>query len=370
MGSNLTVWNGWTGNQPTYTVPPGKLRPNSLFKYRIEARDMNSPLNVDNVSKAPPSNNDNYIFYTDDQEAVDPFIEFDNSGVRTWNDPVNGAFLLFRVIVHDAQGVPGNIRSVSVEHPSGWITTLDASCSDSYSQSSPTSCIYDNGSDQPIESGDYIFTVEDLEGHIYTVSEALTPDVLDLPVVQSPVNGATINDTAVLFDWTDVPGAAFYSLDIYDYDFNRIYTFHTEQSQFSLAAGFLKNQTFYRWWVKARREYFSENTDNNSASSDFWNMSTFTTTPLVDSDGDLMPDAWETQHGVDDPDADADGDGLSNLEEYQNATDPNNPDTDSDGRNDGREVDQGTNPNLDTDYQRHPGYRTGRTDRAIHQHQR
>ena len=37
----------------------------------IRSWDMNSPLNIDNVSKSPPSNNGNYIFYTSDQEAID-----------------------------------------------------------------------------------------------------------------------------------------------------------------------------------------------------------------------------------------------------------------------------------------------------------
>jgi hypothetical protein len=44
--------------------------------------------------------------------------------------------------------------------------------------------------------------------------------------------------------------------------------------------------------------------------------------PPRDSDGDGMPDSWETTYGLnpfaDDSHKDLDGDGLSNLEEYQN----------------------------------------------------
>jgi hypothetical protein len=73
-----------------------------------------------------------------------------------------------------------------------------------------------------------------------------------------------------------------------------------------------------------------------------------------DSDGDWIPDGWETTNSLNaltgDGGADADGDGLSNRDEYQRGTDPHNSDTDHDGLSDGAEVLAGTDPlQSDTD---------------------
>ena len=96
--------------------------------------------------------------------------------------------------------------------------------------------------------------------------------------------------------------------------------------------------------------------------------------PTKDSDGDGMPDFWETDYGLDPYDAtdaslDADMDGydrnkngileeeeyFTNLEEYLmedvigQSTEPNNKDTDDDGMPDGWEVYYNFNPHLESD---------------------
>lgn len=85
---------------------------------------------------------------------------------------------------------------------------------------------------------------------------------------------------------------------------------------------------------------------------------------LPDTDGDGIPDVYETDTGVflsqastgTDPTlADTDGDGLSDFEEiYTHSTNPSNPDTDSDGLSDGDEIlIHSTNPfNRDQDNDR------------------
>jgi hypothetical protein len=63
--------------------------------------------------------------------------------------------------------------------------------------------------------------------------------------------------------------------------------------------------------------------------------------PTEDTDGDGLPDEWETYFFGDltqDGSADSDGDGVSNLREFQENLNPVNEDTDGDGKLDGDEI--------------------------------
>jgi len=89
--------------------------------------------------------------------------------------------------------------------------------------------------------------------------------------------------------------------------------------------------------------------DSAGNKSTITSLSSPTTSQATDTDGDGMPDLWETSNSlnpnVDDSQNDDEGDGLKNIEEYQNDTDPKDADTDNDGYLDGDEVNRGSDPN-------------------------
>lgn len=80
-------------------------------------------------------------------------------------------------------------------------------------------------------------------------------------------------------------------------------------------------------------------------------------TDFTDSDGDALPDAWESAHGLDPTtpnpaDADDDSDGLDDFGEFESGTNPIDTDTDDDLLSDGWEANDGRfdplNPDQDS----------------------
>ena len=174
------------------------------------------PSDIDNSAGT-----DRYLFFTGAMDTDVPSLEFDSSGVQTWNGDGIGPYLSFWGRVHDAQGVPGNIRSVKVQFPNDG-QTVDL-LHDSSRDPSPTSGYYNRNVfvDPAGMDGTYKFIVEDWDGNKYETTENLTVDPIGYP--DPSTISATVNGTALNVDWDDVSGAAFYRLEIYDENLNRIH---------------------------------------------------------------------------------------------------------------------------------------------------
>ena len=285
---DATVWRANAGPGATYTVPPGILKPDSMYSYRIDSWDAHSGFDIDNWAKTPASNSSNYQFYTGADEAVAPAIDFDGTGVATWNDAVYGAHTNFWIKVHDAQGVPEDIERVTVTFPGGAEQVLyyDRQNGDN----TPTCGIYRANVYGSPTGGTYTFNAEDREGHSAVRTEELTANPIGYPAAETIT--VTLDGTAVEFDWADVDGAAFYRVELFDEDYERVYAFSTVTSDYHLAPGFLKEGALYRYRITTRREFFDENHDN--ASSSPWTLSdsptlvagqpVATASPSVDTD--------------------------------------------------------------------------------------
>jgi hypothetical protein len=273
-----TVWSGYTGST-AYTMPPGGLMPNARYEYRIYARDTHSPLEKDNMSWTPASSEDYYRFYTTMGEDPNPFIDLSSNGVRIWNGDTTEPYLSFWIKVHDAQGVPEKIASVTVTLPDGAEVPLYLDDAETGTRGIYRGHVYR----EDIQPGTYTFRVKDRDGNTHSKDEELTVDLIGYPSRESlrPVHGSVIGGTAVDFGWEDVAGAAFYQVEIYDADYNRIYNFAATQSEYHLAAGFLEEGRLYRYRIVTRREFYTQNVDNGSSSP--WSKNdllTFLTTSI------------------------------------------------------------------------------------------
>jgi len=262
----VNIWNHYIDNQTSFTVPPSIFSANSYYKFRLEAWDGHNSLDTDNVSKIPNNDSENFIFYTGEKEARTPYIEWRSTGVNTWNGGLYNPYLSFWVMVYDAQSVPNDIKYVKVTFPSGAEEMLYYF--EGYRDNAATRGIYRSDSFLPIESGEYTFLVEDREGNRFSISEELNAEPIGYPDKASlrPLNKTIVNGTKVDFEWEPVDGAAFYRVQIFDADYNRLYDFTTTDTHFHLAAGYLKEKTLYRYTVETRREFFDENVDNGSTS--------------------------------------------------------------------------------------------------------
>ncbi len=288
-----TIYRGYTSTPP-FDLPPGILKPNAVYKYRIDAIRDHQWFEWDNGGRSDPNLT---YFITRAAEAQQPTLDLWGSGVRTFNyPPPYQAYASFYVRVHDAQGVPGNIDSVTVLLPDNQ-TEVELYLDEQLTANSAAyRGIYFGGA----PAGEYMFTVVDKNGNPFSISEDLTPDPIDAPAESSllPVHNSITNGTSVDFDWEDVTGAAFYRLFLYDENLNNLIEVKTLASQFSLPAGLLRDNSLYRYRIITMRDFWENNFDNLSIVPPFdvWNSNMFLTSST--SGGTAQPTLDLNKFGV------------------------------------------------------------------------
>jgi hypothetical protein len=270
----------------SYRIPPGILKPNAgYYQYTVDRLDSHYAQNTDNAVRAPSFGRMN--FWVNNNLVSWPYIEFDNVGVETMNDSEDGSYLSLRVRIHDAQGVPGDIKKVTVTFPDQSIKQLFFDPSIPTPRS--TTGIYRLdyfGEPQP---GIYKFYVEDWSGLNSYKTEELIRNEIPTPSGISPENGAVLFTSAsqdsANITWNPVTGKKFYLLDFYDSTGRTVHSVTTEDNSYSLSRGILKEQSLYKVRVFAMREYYDENVDNASQSSKDYLASELYTSKKEGADG-------------------------------------------------------------------------------------
>lgn len=269
-----TSHNG-NASAPPYQVPPGVLQPNTTYTYRVESRDGHLwQFDVDNNMKSPADNADNPSFTTGTMVSQSPFIDKDDSGLQAISSELFGInpsfYSWFRI--HDAQGVPGNIKSVIVTKPEGETFPLHF---DYNYDGSQTCGVYTTEKFEVPPTGNYVITVEDNDGNIFSLLENFAGDLLPL-ITSLNVN---LTETQADFSWDPVAGAAWYRVEIFDLNDTQLYYFENLEASLTIPAGFLKKNTSYKYWVKARDQFPENNSDNGTNLTGWFNKPVLTPEP-------------------------------------------------------------------------------------------
>ena len=258
--SNSNGVSLYTGNvkDPPFELPPGVLLPDGTYKYNIWAVKDHQFFEIDNMGA---SDLDRMLFDVYSSQTQDPFIDLDSVGVYSWTSPPPvGADTFFYVRIHDAQGVPGNIRSVKVTLPGGREINMRYSL-----QVSNTCAEYEGAYYANAPSGTYTFTVIDKDGHTSSTTEDFNAQPLDVPVIDDPANNEEM--ISPNFFWQSVAGAPFYRIKIFDKDQNQLLNIRTTDTNLAIPMGILKDEGYYFYEVQSRGEFWEDNFDNGAGSA-------------------------------------------------------------------------------------------------------
>jgi len=276
-----------------YTLPPGLLKENSQYRYRVRSRREFFEDNADNGSSVPPYTWNANTFYTTATNGTEtPTLNLDSFGVAVWQGPhpatgVPVYELDFFAMVTDSDGVPENIERVEVTYPDGTTTRL-LKYVDNPDWGSNYLAIeyYANLSsiqDTTNSSGIYTFKVVDFDGNDFTLTDTLTnvtSNVLPWPTNLSPADDTVLSNTTPIITWDSVSGASYYKVRILRSWGGSTVHWSSEltQTQYMVPGGVLEPDTIYSYRVYAYREASGSEVDFFSGSNYFHSTNNHFTT--------------------------------------------------------------------------------------------
>jgi hypothetical protein len=209
-----------------YSLAPGFLKKGETYSFRITTRREFFDQNVDNGSSSPWSMYDTVSFKTgpiNDGGTHMPGIDTQNFGaaVTYLTNPVSGDplyWLQFSVRVTDEDGVPENIKSVTVSGPGiagdllmGFDWPVDGNTGEYWVRQ-----VYHTYDDIP--EGIYTFRVEDEDGKIAETTDVLTKNPVPFAPNMTPADGSVVPLESPVISW-DAPdgGPYFYRVRVYQH---------------------------------------------------------------------------------------------------------------------------------------------------------
>jgi hypothetical protein len=216
--------------QSQYDLAPGFLKAGELYSFRVTTRREFWDQNTDNGSSSPWSSYRAINFKAlpaDGNGSNLPSIDTNNFGVAVTylKHPKTGDpayWLQFSVKVTDKDGVPQNIKSVTVQGPGiteSLVLNYDWQISENTAEYWCDKS-YDEYLD--IKEGLYTFTVEDEDGNKAVTTDTLVKSQVPLVPYGKPAGGDLVSADRPVIDWADLAGGPyFYKVRIYQH-WNRL----------------------------------------------------------------------------------------------------------------------------------------------------
>ena len=247
-----------------YILPPGILKEESLYRYRIQIRREFFEDNEDNGSSVPSRGvwNANTFVTTKTNGSAAPSLNLDSYGVAVWHvpNPVTGSsvyWLEFYSMVTDSDGVPENIEKVEVIYPDGTTTRLlKYDDSPNWGSNYYDYELYTDPS--LIPSGTYTFRVVDFDGNEVTLQDKLTDvtsNILPWATGATPADN-TFATITLTITWDSIPGASYYAVRIMSsWAYPTVHwSDKLTQTQYTVPDGILSLNTTYGYRIYAYRE--------------------------------------------------------------------------------------------------------------------